>query len=75
MSGSKASVIEKINRMPDEMNEFELIERLYMLSRLEHSRQHSAVKQKERSRMRMSVSILGKRGRCMRTDEKTRMVS
>ena len=33
MSGSKASVIEKINRMP--------------------------------------VSILGKRGRCMRTDEKT----
>ena len=39
MSGSKASVIEKINRMPDEMNEFELIERLYMLSRLEHSRQ------------------------------------
>ena len=39
MSGSKASVIEKINRMPDEMTEFELIERLYMLSRLEHSRQ------------------------------------
>ena len=30
MSGSKASVIEKINRMPDEMNEFELIERLPM---------------------------------------------
>lgn len=39
MSGSKASVIEKINRMPDEMDEFELVERLYMLSRLEHSRQ------------------------------------
>ena len=38
MSGSKASVIEKINRMPDEMDEFELVERLYMLSRLEHSR-------------------------------------
>ena len=68
MSGSKASVIEKINRMPDEMNEFELIERLYMLSRLNIA--DSAVKQKERSRMRMSVSILGKRGRCMRTDEK-----
>ena len=39
MSGSKASVIEKINRMPDELNEFELIERLYMLSRLEDSSQ------------------------------------
>ena len=25
--------------MPDEMDEFELVERLYMLSRLEHSRQ------------------------------------
>jgi len=37
MSGSKASVIEKINRMP--------------------------------------VSILGKRGRCMRTDEKKKVHS
>lgn len=37
MSGSKANVIEKINRMPDDMDEVQLIERLYMLTRLEHS--------------------------------------
>lgn len=38
MSDSKASVIEKINMMPDDMDEVQLIERLYMLARLEHSR-------------------------------------
>lgn len=37
MSTSKASVIEKINLMPDDMDEEQLVERLYMLMRLEHS--------------------------------------
>lgn len=37
MSSSKQSVIEKINLMPDDMDESQLIERLYMLMRLEHS--------------------------------------
>lgn len=38
MSTSKANVIEKINQMPDDMDEEQLLERLYMLVRLEHSR-------------------------------------
>ena len=37
MSSSKLNVIERINRMPDDMDEVQLIERLYMLIRLEHS--------------------------------------
>ncbi|MCM1246729.1 MAG: hypothetical protein NC293_13910 [Roseburia sp.] len=38
MSSSKASIIEKLNHIPDDMNEEEILERLYMLMRLEHSR-------------------------------------
>lgn len=38
MSSSKANVIEIINSMPDDMNEAQLVERLYMLMRLEHSK-------------------------------------
>ena len=38
MSGSKASIIEKLNHIPDDMTEEQIIERLYMLMRLEHSR-------------------------------------
>lgn len=38
MSSSKASIIEKLNHISDDMNEEEIIERLYMLMRLEHSR-------------------------------------
>ncbi len=37
MSTSKANIIEKINLMPDDMDETQLVERLYMLMRLEHS--------------------------------------
>ena len=37
MNSSKKSVIEKISLMPDDMDESQLIERLYMLMRLEHS--------------------------------------
>jgi hypothetical protein len=39
MSSSKENVIDKINRMPDDMDESQLIERLYLLMRLEHSQQ------------------------------------
>lgn len=39
MSGTKAILIEKINRMPDELDEFEIVKRLLVLSRIEHSRQ------------------------------------
>lgn len=38
MSSSKASIMEKLNHIPDDMNEEEIIERLCMLIRLEHSR-------------------------------------
>lgn len=38
MSSSKANIMEKLNHIPDDMNEEEIIERLYMLTRLEHSR-------------------------------------
>lgn len=37
MSESKVNIIEKINLMPDDMNEIQLVERLYMLICLEHS--------------------------------------
>ncbi|MBR1743365.1 MAG: hypothetical protein IJ733_16130 [Lachnospiraceae bacterium] len=37
MSEPKTNVIDKINRMSDDLDETELIERLYMLARLEHS--------------------------------------
>lgn len=37
MSDSKASIIEKLNHISDDRNEEEIIERLYMLMRLEHS--------------------------------------
>lgn len=38
MNGSKASIIEKLNHILDDMTEEQIIERLYMLMRLEHSR-------------------------------------
>ena len=38
MSTAKALIIEKINSLSDEMDELQIIERLYMLARLEHSR-------------------------------------
>ncbi len=38
MSGSKANIIEKLNYIPDDMTEEQIIERLYMLMRLEYSR-------------------------------------
>lgn len=38
MSNSKASIIEKLNHISDDMNEEQIIERLYMLMRLEHSK-------------------------------------
>lgn len=38
MGGSKAILIEKINRMPDELDEIELANRLLVLYRIEHSR-------------------------------------
>lgn len=39
MSTSKANVIEKLNLIPDDLDETQIVERLYMLLRLEHSRQ------------------------------------
>lgn len=38
MSNSKANIIEKLNHISDDMTEEQIIERLYMLMRLEHSR-------------------------------------
>ena len=38
MSTAKAAIIENINKISDDLDEMEIIERLYMLSRLEHSR-------------------------------------
>ena len=38
MSDSKASIIEKLKSIPDDMNEEEILGSLYMLMRLEHSR-------------------------------------
>ena len=37
MSGAKAVVIDKVNSLSDELDELQIIERLYMLARLEHS--------------------------------------
>lgn len=39
MSTSKANVTEKLNLVPDDLNETQIVQRLYMLLRLEHSRQ------------------------------------
>lgn len=39
MSTSKANVIEKLNLIPDDLDETQIVERLYMLLRLERSRQ------------------------------------
>ena len=39
MSTSKENVIEKLNLIPDDLDEAQIVERLYMLLRLEHSRQ------------------------------------
>lgn len=38
MSSSKAGIIEKLNHISDDMDDEEIIERLYVLMRLEHSR-------------------------------------
>lgn len=38
MSAAKAIVLENINKISNDLNEMEIIERLYMLSRLEHSK-------------------------------------
>lgn len=37
MSTAKATVIERINNISDNLDEMQIIERLYMLARLEHS--------------------------------------
>lgn len=37
MSESKSQVIKILNSIPDDMSEMEIVERLYMLTRLEHS--------------------------------------
>ena len=37
MSTAKAMVIDRINNIPDNLDEMQIIERLYMLARLEHS--------------------------------------
>ncbi len=37
MSAAKELIINRINSIPDDMDELEIIERLYMLARLEHS--------------------------------------
>ena len=39
MSTSKENVIEKLNLIPEDLDEAQIVERLYMLLRLEHSRQ------------------------------------
>ena len=39
MSTSKANVTEKLNLIPDDLDETQIVEQLYMLLRLEHSRQ------------------------------------
>lgn len=38
MSTAKVTIIENINKISDDLDEMEIIERLYLLSRLEHSR-------------------------------------
>jgi hypothetical protein len=37
MSTAKTIMIERINNFSDDLNEMQILERLYMLSRLEHS--------------------------------------
>ena len=38
MSTAKATILENISKISDELDELEIVERLYMLSRLEHSK-------------------------------------
>lgn len=38
MSVAKTTIIDKLNKISDDLEEMEIIERLYMLSRLEHSK-------------------------------------
>ena len=38
MSTAKELIIDRVNNMSDDMDENQMIDRLYMLSRLEHSR-------------------------------------
>ena len=38
MSTAKELIIDRINSMPDDIDEMQVLDRLYMLSRLEHSR-------------------------------------
>lgn len=37
MSKSKKNILEKLDKIPDDMSEEQIIERLYMLMRLDHS--------------------------------------
>ncbi len=37
MSTAKSMIIDKVNSISDDMDEMQIIERLYMLARLEHS--------------------------------------
>ena len=39
MGNSKQKIIEKLNCIPDDLSEEEIIERLYRMMRLEHSKQ------------------------------------
>ena len=38
MSTAKAAILQNISKISDELDELEIVERLYMLSRLEHSK-------------------------------------
>ncbi len=38
MSTAKELILDRVNNMPDDMDEEQMLDRLYMLSRLEHSR-------------------------------------
>ena len=42
MTAAKSQVIEKIRNMSDDLDELQIIERAYMLTRLEHSRKRCA---------------------------------
>lgn len=55
MGNSKQKIIEKLNCIPDDLSEEEIIERLYQMIRLEHSKQRC---EKEESMLEL-YSLLG----------------
>ena len=55
MGNSKQKIIEKLNCIPDDLSEEEIIERLYRMMRLEHSKQRC---EKEESMLEL-YSLLG----------------